>query len=837
MNPKEKAEQQLGLIAQMRKDPDWETASPQTKAFFEGKERQYAATLRNLARAGVESDLAGMRQAKDYNKAELYEHAGDRIRPKTPEEEAAGQISVAPGRGKEAAAALESQAQDDYSVGRKGYGSALGHHLGAAGITALGATGPVLPAVEALGSMTSKEGERGLLPQTGDSAQYIESSPDPFLSKATGMLVAAVPGGVPGGATAMRPMGTLFRGNEAMLGKFGQLLPPGAGRTKVLAGAMTGGEVALADAGIRRFPAAVDKNQAVEPLDPAGEVLPSVVMGGAGALPNAARTGARAWATNPKTETGITATRWATNQRSGRNAQLEQDFPRGNIGVQQAKQAADKGVEYVRGVVKAETQRGMQAAEPPIKARTREDLSRNDEQLERGLGEVEMERGRTAASIEPDFDARFTELRIATNNRLARSLDAVNDAPIDVTGIHKDIRSIVANEARPGSGGATTTREVDTGLVTGDKNPVPIMRTETVGPTGSAEAHTPYGKKLRALEVEALSYLPAGQPATVKGVRNFIKFLKSKADSGSPEESFPAKQMIGAVRKHLYEQNTTAAEALDRWKAGTKTLEDARQRFYGSEDMHKQGIEGARDAVDAPEVDAPFTPQRVSPAEQLAGRRRLMGVGRPSPDEAIRAPDRPAMEEAGFGEPLDRMTASNRALDQRAAGMRRQAEEAAATRREAEGREIAAEKARLEGRAGQAVERSQRAGDELVQDKFAQEAARFTGNRKLLRPLAWGAAGVTSPSPHHMAMAAAEGLGIMDSIKIPVASRLALTPPAAAVPGFSLPGAAIPGSLDYTLTLKRREPRDQVKELINGARGQRLRATIGEQLLSKENRQ
>jgi hypothetical protein len=707
--------------------------------------------------------------------------------------------------------------------------------------------------------------------QPGYFQRQIESAPAPNLAKVTGAVLPAAAGATganavaQGARTVMEPVTRTFR---ALAGP-----RPGLMRTIGASGG-TSGALAGSTALARRVPD-IATGQPVEPLDVGGEIVAPTALGAAaGVLP-----GAVEWANRGDTRIGQLASRSAADRRSGAYQRGDlANLPRGDFGIQEARrlgsertaEAGRSGQELVtesqrqvqdratdvrqgsqdrtaaaRDVAQTEYQLRKPGVDLPVEQAGAGATGELDRRMAGRANRLEMERGQAAAEIEPRVYQRFVELRRFVNNKLSSALDRAEaeGRSFNFDGFLRDIRTVVAREARPDTAGLSTPSQPEA--------------------PGSAEVHTPYGQRLQAIEGAAREYLPEGKPATVRQVRNFIKYLKTVAESGTPEKAFPAKQILGAARARLAEQDPEIGDALAAWKAGTEELEAASKRLYGSGDTHQYGIMDPQDVVDAPEAGAPYVPAKLDPARIEYARKYLMGIGRTSASEAARAPDRPGLAMSGFGPELDEMASRNAALDQRAVADTRQL----ATSKQVIEADVAAEKARQSRRlmhqtrrpvreaqvaaraearqvrqAGrQQVDEAKAQKREMVSDaeaaardlelsKTAQEAARFPGPRKLLRAGLLTALGTTSKSPAHGAVLAGEGaLSFSEAAGTPIASEIAYRLPPPEIMRQTIPAGVALSQRER----RRRRPEDIAASLVEGARsvyGQagRLKASLAD---------
>lgn len=795
---KEEAQAKLQGIANWRQRfPD---ASPELRAEADRKESGYLATMRNLVRASVESDIGDLRRQGKEDEARTMDIAGENIRPFTNPEIKAVQAD-APNRNLQRASVEENKARQNYEqAGRRMPGTAL-RQAGGTAAAAAGLVPGAVPAAEAareladiggpidmptareqmtfrgqqwggappqpLGPEGARLGAKGL-PREGETARYVEESPSPFSAKAVALGGALLTGRLPG------PIGGATRLTERGL----RHVLPGRLAPSIAAPAAVGAGIGGVEAGIRRIPAALDPNQEVPPLQPSELLAPAGASGVFAALPGGYRA-LRGWATNPLTETGIHATRWARNRASGLNNALERRYAKGNMGVSQLDEDLGRNLDVVKRDAKTAADVEMETASAPIRARTREELSAAELERKAQAGENVMAKGRAAAEIEPVVYNKLTRYRTDANASLKSEFDsaAARDAELGPRFSNDDfladVRKIVASKARPGAGG---TRQVDTGMV--DEFGKPVMREEAIPPGAGGEVHTPLGQRYANIEREAEKFLPKGQKGTVAQVKNFIAYLKAQADSGTPEMAYPAKEILWSARRRLGEADPMYAEASARWKARTTELEQFRKRAMGSDDLHKQGVEDPQSELDAPEVGSPSNPPPRDPKEVEATRRYLMAQGDRTAAQAVRAPDRRANEQVGFEDELGSMDEQLARIDDTELSQARRFEENKALRGEAEQRELARTRREVDERAAVPVRSAENRAKETMEAKETLELARFPGTRRLLRPSLKGAIGMTYRNPAHGAAAIGEtGLSLTQAAAIPVAARLAAAPP------------------------------------------------------------
>ena len=299
----EEANNNLKVIAQIRQHPDYESASPESKAKFDMAEEKSRAFVeqykagsheRNLAQVGQEEAAA----KKNYGVAEMGE---------LPPPESFGAMPM-----------VGSAASPAYPPG---YNRAVRHQMGAIAASVAEQVPGLVPAVEGVGLNLKKRGITDALPQPGDTDQYISSSPSSTAARG-GALVGtylATRGALGAGPqaatqTAFKPMDAAYQ-----LAKRGvqRVLPGSRFMANVAGGATAGLEAGVVNAGVTRAAQALAPGEKVQPLTVGELAIPTLAGGAVGALPGVAE-----WLTNPNSAGGRIAQRFANAGPSGTRAQV-----------------------------------------------------------------------------------------------------------------------------------------------------------------------------------------------------------------------------------------------------------------------------------------------------------------------------------------------------------------------------------------------------------------------------------------------------------------------------------------------------------------------------------
>lgn len=689
---------------------------------------------------------------------------------------------------------------------------------------ALSSVPGVAPALEAVGDLSDalvpgQNPAHNVFPRPGQIHAAMEQSPQgaqlsqvagasiPMLGQA-GMLGAAMRSG---SDAALAPATSIYR-NLA-----GQT--PGMTRT-VAAGAGTGAALGAGEAAIRRVPGAVAS--ASNAISPGGHVpasftpptleelaVPAALGAGMSIAP-----GIASWATNPRTAMGDMATRFARDRASGAHQQEPlASLMEGQSGIDQAKVLADEAY-----------QDRMPALEAPVRAQERRAKASLGADLQEGKGQAERAKGQIGAEAEQQIQAGLQSGRAAASRDLVSTLDSHEQAGTkvspdaqfaDETGALKSsfyerIREIVGRYSRQDTEGSRAAGTKVSPLADASGRPIEV---KTQGPPGSGEEHTPLGQRLADIESGIRGYLKDG--GTVRDWRNVLTYLKTMAESGTPEKSFPYKEFVGAVREHLGDSVPEIAQANARYTSKVGGLERVKGSVYGDPDLHDLGTSTAPGPLDVPEAGAPITQQRMPPADEARGARNLAQLEDNTVTGGAKASQVQELIDNGFGPEVEN-------LRKRLAEVKQMTFETQQKHDDAVAKVEADVKSQL-------LDLSRQLGtetDHVLKSKEALEAStpRFS---KLMHPMTMAAMAATTHSPAHAgSLGAYAGEKLGGLIAQPIASQAALRLPDAGVMRSQLPGymgmatAASQGS----------------KELVQEARdhANRLKASIGDRLKAKE---
>jgi hypothetical protein len=619
-----------------------------------------------------------------------------------------------------------------------------------------------------------------LVPRPGEINRAVEESPQgPIASRTIGGLIA--PLGAAGklgegmgaaGSAALAPATRIY---QNLAGK-----APGLART-VGAGAGTGAAIGAGEAGIRRLPGAVANMtrgatnapaEEIPPIDIAREIAAPALLGGA---MSGATAGLPAWATAADTATGRIANRFANIRNRGlQNEEPLRSLPQGQIGVDEARVRANR-----------DYQDRLPALQEPILAGERRAKGALEQDLTDAQGASEVAKGRYAAETEQQVQARIQRERAAGANKLVKVLDKHEQAKTQVSpdarfpvkdregnpvtdengnpvlqSFYEKIRGIVAEKARQDTENAS--------LPPGEPGSPP-------GPPGSAEQHTPLGQRLAELESGILGFIKEG--GSVRDWRNILAYLKTMAESGTPEKAFPYKEFVGAVREHLGNAVPEIAQANAEYSGKMTGLEHVKDAVYGNPNLHELGTNTAPGPLDVPEAGEPLVHQRMLPSQEARGAQRLAQLGDRTVAAGARAPQRQLMIDQGFGPDIE-------PLERNLSGIEATTREAKARHADAMAR-VDAETARKK------LELSRELGNETDQVLLNKEAIEASQPRlkRLLHPLTLAAVAATTHSPAHAAsLGAYSGERLGGGIAQPLASQIALRAPDVEALRASIPG-------------------------------------------------
>jgi hypothetical protein len=459
------------------------------------------------------------------------------------------------------------------------------------------------------------------------------------------------------------------------------------------------------------------------------------------------------WASNPNTIVGRRAQTFARDKASGAHQQEPlASLMEGQAGIEQAKELSNRAYEDQ-----------VPALEAPVRTQERRTIADMKRETDSTLGDYQMRKGDAAAEIEPKIRGKLQAQGKAAGTDLQSTLDQLEQEGVRINpkGLMDRLREIVAKSARSDTENKATTAKAPSKLL--DPSGSPIEST-TTGAPGSAEVHTPFGKQQAAVEALAKEYLPDG--SKVRDYRNFLKYVKAAAESGTAERTFPFKEIVGAVREHMGAAEPRLAEATQRYREATTGQERASGMMYRQDDLNALGKQAAHTKLDVPEAGDPFSPESLTPREETAGRQRLIQMGDKNASAAARAPEE-------IGEMEQRL----RDVDQLSYETQQAHDDAVA--------KVKAETA------AQLVDISRELKpqtDAVLESKVAQEASKFRLG-SLTHPLTLAALGATTHSPAHaLSLEAMAGEKIGSRISQPLASTIAANTPDAAAMRSSIPG-------------------------------------------------
>jgi hypothetical protein len=638
-----------------------------------------------------------------------------------------------------------------------------------------------------------------------------------FAGKAAPQVGRAVGAFQQGSQAALAPAARVF---ENLAGR----QAPGLLRTGA-AGTGTGMSIGAAEAGIRRLPAAEqaigqavhgqDVTAEVPQVDVANEILAPGAMGGISSI----LPGMSSWASNPRTIRGQRATTFARDKASGAHEQEPmRSLMEGQEGIEQAKEIANRNY-----------QDQFPQLEQPVRAAERRQVGALERDLNSFKGEATMAKGQAAAEIEPQVLSRLQGQRKGTSEELHSTLKQLDDEGVTLppTGLKEVLRGIVEQQASSTTAGTRTESKTPSGLVDAQGKPV-MMATE--GAPGSGEVHTPYGETLARVEALAARYLP--EKATVGDYRNFLKYVKAMAESGTAEKTFPFKEIVGAVREHIGKIDPRMAEANARYREATTQQERTRGIVYKNDEIQGIGQDSAHGRIDVPEADDGPTTYALTPGEEATGRQRLMQLGDKSPAAAARIPQREELIKNGYGAEVEAMESRLRDIEQMTYETQQKHDDA-----------VAAVKAEVAQQLRDISRELIPQTDAILESKVAQEASKFRFG-KLVRPLTEAALGAASHSPAYAGARGADAATkIGDRIAQPLASAISSRLPDAAdlrstIPGMM--GVATPREGAQAATKDMVEQARKQKERFKDATGsvvgrvKRFGATIFERQQAKQ---
>jgi hypothetical protein len=660
------------------------------------------------------------------------------------------------------------------------------------------------PTLEAVGELSDtlvpgQDPRFNIMPRPGQIHRAMAESPQGF--EASSALGASVP--LAGSAGLLGQ--AVQRGSNAALAPAARVYQnlagqraPGLIRT-VGAGAGTGAAIGAVEAGIRRVPAVAGAEVAPLGLSEVGNeiVLPAFMSGVSSGLP-----GAVSWATNPRTQTGGTANTFARDKASGAHQQEPlAGLMEGQAGIKQAAEMADKS--YADQF-------------PPLKRPVEAAARRRVGELERGLeglkGDAKRARGAAGAAVEPEIQSGIQRQRAAAMDEFHGMLNQLENEGVKLpkAGLKEALREIVASQASSDTANTKTRVERKTGLLDASGNPVSSVKE---GAPGSGEVHTPYGETLAKIEALADRYLP--EQATVGDYRNFLKYTKAMADSGTAEKSFPFKEIVGAVREQMGRAEPRLAEANQKYASTLAPLERIKDTVYGDPDLHDLGTRTSPGEFDVPEAGAPLVNQQMTPTQQRRGATSLVELFDKSVVGGARSKMLKEMEDAGFGPKLRDLQGQLDGIEQMSYETKQKHDDA-----------VARVKGEVEDQLREISRDLLPQTDAILESKVAQEASQLRFG-KLVRPITEAALGAASHSPAYAGARGADAATKIGSrIGQPVASAIASRAPDAEAMRSSIPGmtgvsTSIPNNTSFEREAAKARKRiaSTSQELIDAARG------------------
>jgi hypothetical protein len=327
--------------------------------------------------------------------------------------------------------------------------------------------------------------------------------------------------------------------------------------------------------------------------------------------------------------------------------------------------------------------------------------------------------------------------------------------------------------------------------------------------------HTPFGQQQAAVEALAKEYLKPDAPdgSKVRNYRNFLKYVKASAESGTAEKTFPFKKIVEAVREHMGAAETRLAKATQRYREATTGQERASGMMYRQDDLNALGKNAAHTKLDVPEAGDPFSPESLTPREEAAGRQRLIQIGDKNASAAARAPEVEDLRKM-FPDEIGEMEQRLRDVDQLSYETQQAHDDA-----------VAKVKAETAAKLVDISRELRPQTDAVLESKVAQEASKFRLG-SLTHPLTLAALGATTHSPAHaLSLEAMAGEKIGSRIGQPLASTIAANTPDAAAMRSSIPGmmgiatAASGASAAKSLVEQARKQ----KERFSASIGERMR--------------
>ena len=403
-------------------------------------------------------------------------------------------------------------------------------------------------------------------------------------------------------------------------------------------------------------------------------------------------------------------------------------------------------------------ERDLAAAKEPLEADLEAAKNAGRYRIGQAAHEVESEgvRPKLATNVKKASDDFADELKNIESE----------GATIPTGSLRDDIRTIVAESAREDTRNAkSTVPGKDTGLV--DEHGKPIAGEPSEGKEGSGEVRTPYGETLAHIEKEADKFLKEG--GTVADWRNFEKYLKTTANSGTAEKTFPFQQILGAVKEHLKAADPRIADLYETFERRMSQNEDAAGTIYGQSDTHALGDKTYLTENGGPEDKTPYL--RLDPQRSLAGRKFVAGEGEATPEAAMLDPDYKRMRQLGYGPELDRMQAEKEDVAALTHETEKKHQQAVADLEAKHAARLDAIRHELEDYASQHVEGIRQEGEagvkgerakamDLLTSKDAQMRSQWPGLMSHLHPAILTGLGMSGHGGAHSAAITALGLGL-----------------------------------------------------------------------------
>jgi hypothetical protein len=665
------------------------------------------------------------------------------------------------------------------------------------------------------------------MPQPGDAERRIANAPIPELAETAGQAVMPLAGGIneigqveklenipsslrgmyDAAHSAADRIAKVGNGAQEPFAEFYQGLAgkaPGGLRT-LAAGAGTGIAIGTAEGELRHAPELVDPNTHLLPrswseagqqlVGAASELAPAGAFGALTSAPGALASASQ----KPNTIVGARAIRYARDRDSGayKTGDLAGLFP-GKEGVSQANELGKSRIGTAERQAKMDFEDQMPALEQPVRTGERRAKEALDADLADTRKTAELRKVTKAAPIEQRLRGKLQQQR--SNDAKTGSADAYS-AAIDKAetqlgpdgqpkkfpseGLMESIRGIVGPHARQDTEGSVAkSAPRPTGLLDAQGKP---LTEETEGAPGSGEVHTSFGKALQAIEAAANHYLR--EDSTIRDYRNFLKAVKTQAESGTAEKTFPFKEVVGAVRKHLASLDPELAAATARYRESTTGQSRTQQIVYSKYDPHALGKETVQGKMDVPEVeDGGFEPKQLTPADEEVGRRNLIELSSRNAGDA-RIPHREELIANGYGDEIKDMKARLDEVDNMTHSTEQKHADAVAQVEADVSRQVLELKRKLRGKLDEPVAEARTAADELNLSKMSQEASRFPGLSKLVHPMLIGSLGLTSHSaPHGASLVGLSANSVAGTIAQPFASRAAYYSPDPGTAQANIPG-------------------------------------------------